>query len=181
MSRFELFGKNATLTCKLHASLHFSIKINSSNCSHFEPVIRGTKNMEGDRGKKMGKHFSQKSIPYGSPRQGDRRKRTANGLSRFELFGKITTLTGNLHASLHFWEKIHSSNCSHYEPVIKDFPIRVNQDFSPRRRQNPGAGIRRGSGSRNTEGGREGEKTSSRLVPGAPRRGARNFQKWVFF
>ena len=128
-----------------------------------------------------GEHFSKKSIPYGSPRQGDQRKRTANGLSRFELFGKITTLTGNLHASLHFLEKIHSSNCSHFEPVIKDFPIRVNQDFSPRRRQNPGAGIRRGSGSRNTEGGREGEKTSSRLVPGAPRRGARNFQKRVLF
>ena len=44
-----------------------------------------------------GELFSKKSIPYGSPRQGDRRKRTANGLSRFELFGKITTLTGNLH------------------------------------------------------------------------------------
>ena len=98
-----------------------------------------------------GEFFSKKSIPYGSPRQGDRRKRTANGLSRFELFGKITTLTGNLHASLHFWEKIHSSNCSHFEPVIKDFPIRVNQDFSPRRRQNPygrdpGSGKRREAG-----------------------------------
>ena len=44
-----------------------------------------------------GELFSKKSLPYGSPRQGDRRKRTANGLSRFELFGKITTLTGNLH------------------------------------------------------------------------------------
>ena len=77
-----------------------------------------------------GEHFSNKSIPYGSPRQGDRRKRTANGLSRFELFGKITTLTGNLHASLHFWEKIHSSNCSHFEPVIKDFPMSSNcSDF----------------------------------------------------
>ena len=77
-----------------------------------------------------GELFSKKSIPYGSPRQGDRRKRTANGLSRFELFGKITTLTGNLHASLHFWEKIHSSNCSHFEPVIKDFPMSSNcSDF----------------------------------------------------
>ena len=52
-----------------------------------------------------GEHFSKKSIPYGSPRQGDQRKRTANGLSRFELFGKVSPLTGNLHASLHFLEK----------------------------------------------------------------------------
>ena len=147
--------------------------------SRLDP-LRGRNCRKWDNGNCNGAHFLKKSIPYGSPRQGDRRKRTANGLSRFELFGKISTLTGNLHASLHFWEKIHSSNCSHFEPVMKDFPIRVNQDFSPRRRQNPGAGIRRGSGSRNTEGGREGEKTSSRLVPGAPRRGARNFQKCFF-
>ena len=77
----------------------------------------------GARRNRDGELFSKKSLPYGSPRQGDRRKRTANGLSRFELFGKITTLTGNLHASLHFWVKTHSSNCSHFEPVIRDFPF----------------------------------------------------------
>ena len=65
-----------------------------------------------------GEHFWRKSIPYGSPRQGGQWKGSANGLSRFELFGKIATLTCNLHASLNFLMKINFSNWSNFERVI---------------------------------------------------------------